>query len=182
MKYYEKVKLKNNKDCLIFNATKENGKEVLDLFILTHGQTNNLRTYPEECKMTPSSEGEFLQNQTDSERNIELVSQVDGKIVGSAGIEEVSSTIKTKHRADFGISIDKAYWGLGIGKALSQACIKCAKDAGYKQIELEVVSENTPAIALYKSLGFVEFGRNPCGFLSKEGEFQELILMRKVLN
>ena len=29
-----------------------------------------------------------------------------------------------------GISILKEYWGLGLGKALSEACILCAKEAG----------------------------------------------------
>lgn len=58
------------------------------------------------------------------------------------------------------------------------ACIECAKEAGYSQLELEVVSENSNAIALYKSMGFMEFGRNPRGFRSRYQGWQELILMR----
>ena len=29
----------------------------------------------------------------------------------------------------YGISVDKAYWGLGIGRALTEGCIECAKTA-----------------------------------------------------
>ena len=83
-----------------------------------------------------------------------------------------------RHRADFGISVDKAYWGLGIGRALTRACIACAKEAGYAQIELEVVAGNAAAMALYQSEGFVEYGRNPKGFLNRNLGLQELVLMR----
>ena len=49
------------------------------------------------------------------------------------------------------------------------------------QIELVVVSENIPAIKLYESVGFVEYGRNPKGFRNRQGKWQELVLMRKEL-
>ena len=84
---------------------------------------------------------------------------------------------KVKHRADFGISVLKEYWGLGLGKALTKACIQCAKNAGYNQLELNVVADNERALSLYRSLGFEEFGRNPRGFNSKTSGYQELIYM-----
>jgi ribosomal protein S18 acetylase RimI-like enzyme len=61
---------------------------------------------------------------------------------------------------------------------LTKACIQCAKEAGYRQLELNVVAENERAISLYRSLGFVEFGRNPKGFNSRITGYQELIYMR----
>ena len=74
--------------------------------------------------------------------------------------------------------MDKAYWGLGVGRALTKACIECAKRAEYAQLELEVVTENRSAIALYESVGFVEYGRNPKGFRSRLTGWQEVVLMR----
>ena len=44
--------------------------------------------------------------------------------------------------------MDQEYWGLGIGRALTEACIEYAKRAGYAQLELEVVAENSSAIGL----------------------------------
>jgi ribosomal protein S18 acetylase RimI-like enzyme len=61
---------------------------------------------------------------------------------------------------------------------MTEACIECARNAGYEQLELEVVSENESAIRLYESVGFTEFGRNPKGFRSRETGYQELISMR----
>ena len=58
-----------------------------------------------------------------------------------------------------------------------EACIECAEKAGYVQLELNVVAENTRAVSLYKKLGFVEYGRNPKGFHSRISGFQEVIYM-----
>ena len=84
---------------------------------------------------------------------------------------------KLRHRAEFGISLLKEYWGLGLGRALTEACIQCAREAGYAQLELSVVADNERAIALYEKEGFVEYGRNPRGFLSRTSGFQELVYM-----
>ena len=64
-----------------------------------------------------------------------------------------------------------------MGKALTKACIQCAKEAGYTQVELNVVAENKAAISLYQSLGFAEYGRNPRGFNSRISGYQELVYM-----
>ena len=127
---------------------------------------------------TENDEAQFLKEKSESENEIELVAEVDGRIVGLAGFEAVGGAYKIKHRAEFGVSVDKEFWGLGIGRALTKACISCAKDAGYTQIELDVVSKNAAAIALYKSEGFIEYGRNTRGFRARTGEYFELCLMR----
>ena len=107
-----------------------------------------------------------------------MLAEVDGKVVGTAGVDNINAAEKTRHRASFGISIAKAWWGLGIGRALTEACIECARQAGYLQLELEVVAVNHRAVELYKSVGFIEYGRNPKGFLSRNSGWQENVLMR----
>ena len=102
--------------------------------------------------------------------------------MGSAGIEKIGTKEKMRHRASFGISIDREYWGLGIGRALLEACIECAREAGYRQLELDVVAENKRAISLYTDEGFVEYGRNPRGFRSRLTGWQEIVLMRLELD
>ena len=97
--------------------------------------------------------------------------------MATAGVDAVGTRDKLRHRAEFGISVLRAYWGLGLGRALTEACIQCAKEAGYEQLELTVVAENERAIALYRKVGFVEFGRNPRGFRSRTSGYQEIIHM-----
>ena len=134
-------------------------------------------TYPNENSFDSEQEAQFLKEKAISPNEIELVAIVDGKIAGTAGIESVGEKYKVKHRAEFGIGILKEYWGLGLGKALTKACIQCAIDAGYEQLELNVVAENERALSLYRSLGFIEYGRNPRGFNSKISGYQELVYM-----
>ena len=182
MKYKKTVVLKNNEECLIRNAGGSDAKEVHDNFNLTHSETDFLLSYPDENSFDIEQERHFLIEKENSDNEIEICAIIGGRIIGTAGIEAVGKKDKVKHRAEFGISIEKEYWGLGIGRALIVACIECAKCAGYAQLELDVVSENRNAIALYKSVGFGEYGRNPKGFCSRSIGWQEVILMRMELD
>ena len=103
---------------------------------------------------------------------------VDGRVVATAGVDAVGTRDKLRHRAEFGVSVLRAYWDLGLGRALTEACIQCAKEAGYEQLELTVVAENERAVALYERLGFVEYGRNPRGFRMRGAGYQALVQMR----
>ena len=178
MEYNSTVTLKDGRACTLRNGTAEDGQALLDLFNLTHTQTDYLLSYPEESTHTVQQEAGFLKQKTESADEIELLAELDGKVVGSAGISCVGRKEKIRHRAEFGISVDKAHWGLGIGRALTEGCIECARTAGYVQLELEAVAENKSALALYRSVGFQEYGRNPKGFRSRLTGWQEVVLMR----
>lgn len=182
MKYRKTICLKDARECLLRNGAEQDGQAVLDIFNLTHAQTDYLLSYPEENSFTPEQEASFLKEKTESADEIEIIAEISGQVVGTAGIGHIGLKEKVRHRAEFGISVDKAYWGLGIGRALTEACIECAKEAGYAQLELEVVAGNANAISLYQSVGFTEYGRNPRGFRSRLTGWQELVLMRLELN
>ena len=178
MQYHKIITLKNGKECCLRNAVEDDGQAVLAVFNLTHEQTDYLLSYPDESSLTVEQESQFLKGKTESGNEIEMIAVVDGVVAGMAGIEAVGSTYKVRHRAEFGISIAQEFWGLGIGQSLTKACIECARNAGYQQLELEVVAENNRAVSLYQKAGFVEYGRNPKGFHSRISGFQEVIFMR----
>ena len=177
MRYYQKIILKNGKEALLRNGDASDGICVYENFNATHAETDYLLSYPDENSFDHEQESEFLEEKTRSSDEIEIIAIIDGIVAGTAGIEAVGRKYKVKHRAELGISILKEYWGLGLGKALTKACIQCAREAGYTQLELNVVAENEAAISLYQSLGFEEFGRNPRGFNSRESGYQELVYM-----
>ncbi len=178
MIYNKTITLKNGMECRLRNGTENDGQAVLDVFNLTHGETDYLLSYPDENSFTAEQESQFLKEKTESKNEIEIVAEVNGKIAGSAEINAIGSSCKVRHRAEFGINIAKEFWGMGIGRALTEACIECAKSAGYTQLELDVVADNDRAVEMYKKFGFVEFGRNPKGFNSRISGFQELVYMR----
>ena len=181
MEYRKAVTLKDGRKCVLRSCTEQDGRDVLDNFILTHSQTDFLLSCPDEISFTPEDEEKYLKDKAESAHEIEILAEVGGVVIGTAGVERVGARSKVKHRASFGISVDKNFWGLGVGRYLTEACIECAKTMGYVQLELEVVSENERAVALYKSMGFTEYGRNPLGFRSPVSGWQELLLMRLTL-
>ena len=177
MKYAQEIILKNGAKAYLRNGVASDGPAVYESFNQTHAETDYLLSYPDENSYDPEQEARFLEEKAESSNEIEIIALVDGVVAGTAGIEAVGHKHKVKHRAEFGISVLRAYWEIGLGRALTKACIRCARDAGYAQLELNVVAGNERAISMYRDLGFVEFGRNPRGFNSRESGFQELVYM-----
>ena len=181
MRYENRTKLRDGRELVLRSCTPDDAEALLKVFIQTLGETDNLLIYPDECEYTTESEAQFLKGKQDSERECEILAFLDGRLVGTAGITAVGTQIKLRHRASFGVCILKEFWGLGIGEQLVRACIDSARKAGYIQLELDVVADNARALALYKKLGFEEYGRNPKGFLLRTGECKELVYMKKEL-
>ena len=182
MEYRKAIRLKDGRECILRHGTERDGQEVLDCFIRTHGETENLSSYPDEIRLTLDQEKKFLKSRAESPDELELLAEVDGRIVGLAAMDRIGQYEKVRHRAHFGISIYREYWGLGIGRAMTEACIECAKEKGYTQLELEAVADNRRALAIYESEGFTEYGRNPKGFRCRTSGWQETVLMRLELN
>ncbi len=182
MRYNRTIVLKDGAECLLRHAEGSDAREVCDSFRRTHGQTDFLLSYPDEDSFSEEQERRFLTDKENSGNEAELCAVVGGRIAGTAGVEAVGRQEKIRHRATFGISVEKDCWGRGIGRALTAACIECAGRAGYRQLELEVVRDNARALALYRSVGFTEYGRNPRGFLSRSAGWQETVLMRRELD
>ena len=86
MKYNQKVILKNGKEALLRNGDKADGKEVFEVFNLTHAETDYLLSYPDENSYDPEQEAQFLEEKTNCSNEIEIIAVVDGKIAGMAGI------------------------------------------------------------------------------------------------
>ena len=178
MQYRKNLIMKNGQAAILRSGVASDGQAALEVFNLTHEETDFLLSYPDESSMDAEQESEFLERKTASANEVEILALVGKQVVGMAGIDAVGACHKVSHRAEFGICLVKEYWGLGLGTALTKACVQCAKDAGYAQVELDVVADNVSAIHLYQKLGFVEYGRNPKGFRSRRSGYQELIYMR----
>ena len=80
---YKKVFLKNNKKCLIRNATGDDAQEVLNIFLLTHDQTDFLSSYKDETSIDTAFEKQFLTDRETAARGVYLCAIVDGHIVGT---------------------------------------------------------------------------------------------------
>ncbi len=98
-------------------------------------------------------------------------------LVAMAGVTRASEP-QFRHRARiWGVYVDPAFRGHGLGKAVVEAAIEHARSwQGVDYVDLGV-SENSPeALALYTGLGFEEWGREPEATDFKGQRFDEVFM------
>ncbi|MEG0380955.1 MAG: GNAT family protein [Kurthia sp.] len=102
---------------------------------------------------------------------------LDRKLVGAATFEREEST-KMSHRAQIGsVYISSIARGTGAGKMLLQKMIEDAhEDEQLEKINLGVVTTNTPAITLYKKLGFEIIGTEHRSMKSGDAYYDEYLM------
>ena len=62
-----------------------------------------------------------------------------------------------------------------------ETILEAAKKAGYEQAELEVITDNKSAIALYENLGFEKYGHFPDNIKYENGNYADACWMMKKL-
>ena len=73
MNYHKTITLKDGRTCILRNGTAEDGQALLDIFNLTHAQTDFLLTYPEESTHIAQQEADYLARKTQSADEIEIL-------------------------------------------------------------------------------------------------------------
>jgi RimJ/RimL family protein N-acetyltransferase len=106
-----------------------------------------------------------------------MIGVVNGAIAAGASVFAVSERMKLRHRAVFGIAIVKEYWHLGLGQLMTAECIRLAREMGFEQLELQVLSGNTRARRMYDQAGFEAWGSVKNGFKLRDGSYQDDVLM-----
>ena len=101
----------------------------------------------------PWSASAFL-HELNARHNHYVAARADDKLVGYAGIARLGLLPPHEYEVHT-VGVDPAYQGQGIGRQLLDSLLEYA-DSG--AVYLEVRTDNTPAIALYRGAGFVEVG------------------------
>lgn len=107
------------------------------------------------------------------EGHVALVILADGKVVGAADFMDVLGEACINN-----IVIAQDFRGKGLGRKLCEAMIAESDKLGCIAMTLEVRVSNTPAINLYKSLGFESAGVRP-GFYDKPKEDAYIMWKKK---
>ncbi|OYU26795.1 MAG: GNAT family N-acetyltransferase [Burkholderiales bacterium PBB2] len=91
--------------------------------------------------------------------DLSLVAEVQGQVVGSAGLHPAGASLRRRHAMSLGISVAAEAQGRGIGRALMAALMDYADNWGQVlRTELTVYADNARAIRLYESFGFQREG------------------------
>jgi putative acetyltransferase len=84
-----------------------------------------------------------------------LVACADQEVIGNVSVETYSRRPRRKHVGAIGMCVRDDWHGKGIGSALMQAAVDMAdKWLNLTRLELEVFTDNEPAVRLYKKFGF----------------------------
>ncbi|MCC9166229.1 GNAT family N-acetyltransferase [Pontibacter harenae] len=92
------------------------------------------------------------------DRSCYFVAELDGKVVGGAGI------YPTEGLPEGTCELVRMYLlpetrGKGLGKALMEKCIEAAKNNGYNSLYLETMPELAQAVKVYQQFGFVSLDK-----------------------
>lgn len=175
------VKLKNGQLCILRNSKPNDAIQLVEYLKATAAETDFLLKYPEEVRITAEQEKEFIESLNGSKRDLMIIAEVDGEVAGNCSFSPVGGKTRVRHRCSIGIALYKKYWGLGIGRELMSLLLQSAKECGYEQAELEVVSKNERAVALYEKIGFERVGERPKAMKHKDGSYDSNIIMVKQL-
>lgn len=81
-----------------------------------------------------------------------FIAEADGRVVGGCALLRVDDGAFELAK----MAVDPSVRGRGVGRALGEAAIGRARVLGAPRVELLSNTRLTPAITLYRSLGFVE--------------------------
>lgn len=141
-------------DYTIRLARIEDAAKLSELRLQIDGETENMNREQGEGYMDSRGFEELIKSDTESTKNIFLVTEIKNRIVAYSRCEG-SELKRFSHKVEFGVGVLKEFWGFGIGTNMLKESINWADSIGIKKIVLSgVVEKNTRAVEIYKKLGF----------------------------
>ena len=108
-----------------------------------------------------------------------LVAELDGRVVGQISLHAQQRPGR-RHCGGIGMAVHDDFTGRGVGGALLAAALDLAERwLALRRIELDVYTDNAPAIALYEKFGFVREGTLR-DFAFRDGGYVDAYAMARV--
>jgi RimJ/RimL family protein N-acetyltransferase len=175
------LRLPDGRQVVIRRATPDDAAEALAYLSMVGGETANLTFGPEGPGLSEPEEREYLGRVAGSDNSLAIFAIVDGRFVGSLTFDG-GRRERLRHVGEFGISVARAYAGLGIGRALIEYMLEWAQSSGVvRKINLKVRVDNEAAIRLYRGMGWVEEGRTTRDTLI-DGTFNDCLFMGRPID
>ncbi len=179
--FTERIMKIQGREYILRSAREEDAPQLIAYLKQTTAESPYLLREPEEVTLTQEREKSFIRAKEEDERELMLLCFEGDRHVGNCSVMAVSGLMRQVHRCEVAIALYKEYCGRGIGKKMLQTALETAKQMGYEQAELEVVSSNQAAIRLYEKLGFKQYGVLPHNMKYRDGSYADCIWMMKEL-
>lgn len=117
--------------------------------------------YPKTGTAFADKQLDFMFEAYDKPRSTYFVVEINGKIIGGAGVSQLENSNDTI------CELQKMYFlkearGKGLGLQMIEKCLATAVEFGYEKCYLETLPEMLVAQSLYKKVGF-EYLNSPMG-------------------
>lgn len=152
---------KEGRKVILRSACEDDAEDLIKYLKETAKETLYLLREEDEINLTVEDEKGLIKMFLELDNALMLLAYVDGKHVGNCSFSPVGPFKRIAHRCDMAIALYQEHCGFGIGSIMLETTLRFAKEAGYEQAELEVVSNNTKAIKLYEKCGFKKYGVKP---------------------
>ena len=168
-----------NHTYIIREAVPDDAEKMIVYLNQVGGESDNLLHGENEFIVPVEGVKRKLAMSQDSENSIVLIALENGQIIARAELAGYYAA-RIRHRAQFSISVRKAYWNQGIGTEMIRKIFEQAKKMEIGVIELEAITDNAGAIALYHKMGFVDIGIYK-NYFNVNGMFKDAVVMQKLL-
>jgi RimJ/RimL family protein N-acetyltransferase len=103
-----------------------------------------------------------------------FVVELNGELVGRCDLFAIDQTSGV---ARIGITIDRPYWGRGLGRDVVTTLLRYAfHDRNLRRVWLDVLADNERAIRSYRACGFLEEGRLR-EHTWHDGQYKDMLVM-----
>ena len=160
----------------IRSARAEDAEQLSAVRLQIDGETENMDRERGEAYIDPAGFTEVIRTDAERPRNLFLVAESEGRIVGFSRCEGTYLK-RFSHKVEFGVCVLQDYWGYGIGRKLLEESLAWADSNGIHKVTLNVLETNEKAKALYEKLGFETEGVLKKDKLLSDGSFYSTVIM-----
>jgi len=104
----------------------------------------------------------------------------NNEVVGQLSLITFPNRPRRRHMGQLGMAVRDDWQAQGVGTALMQAAVDLADNwLNLRRLQLDVFTDNAPAIRLYEKFGFAVEG-TLVDFAFREGQFVDVYLMARL--
>ncbi|HEY6077691.1 MAG TPA: GNAT family N-acetyltransferase [Polyangiaceae bacterium] len=177
----QSIALRGSRHAELARVTPADAAAVLAHYERAAGETDFMAFGPGELGRGVEEQAELLGALQAPEVGLALKGVVDGELAALVVIKRLTRP-RVHHVGELGLSVLKAYWFLGLGRALCEAAIMAARPTGLTRVELRTRQDNARAISLYEDLGFRVEGRLPGAFRVGDVEHDDVLMGLRLHN